>query len=93
MHAQVEPVEGKAIDVEAMIAIEEDGLGSEFDKASRRALEGHSSALDEFKESHGNYYRSLNLGGLGTLDLDEAPRNYKSAAEPLTCNNLRGNYT
>ena len=84
VHAQITPVEGKALDFEAMEAIEEAGLGSAFDEASGRAMEdGDSSALDEFKESYGNYYRSLNLGGLGTPDLDAALRNYEIAKEAV----------
>ena len=84
VHAQVTPVEGKALDFEAMEAIEDDGFGPEFDEASGRAMEdGDSSALNEFKESYGNYYRSLNLGGHGTPDLDAALRNYEIAKEAV----------
>ncbi len=79
VHAQVKLVEGKTLDWDALVAIDEEGLGSEFDEASRQAARGDSSALDEFKEKYGDYRRSLELGALGTPDWDAALRNYEIA--------------
>lgn len=78
-HCRVLPFEGSGLDFESVQEIVEQGRGPELDKAMELALRGMPEALRTLADEFGEDASELQLGALGTGDIDAAAANLEIA--------------